>query len=377
MRNITTRELDDLTGLITLLHRDLSTFYPRRKGKIWVFKIEYQEWIERLHRHYKPSARPYAWDTVLQVLREMFYLLHHYLQDQHPDQMAELRRRVGRQADRITVLEAENDNLRAGLRDAAAAQPQRATAVIPERQIEVGGKTRQAVLHLMGNYGLARSWRLVERVATMRGIVRQTVANTFKELVEQGLIQTYSYKGAEQGYRYKPRGRWRKLYTLSEDGRVWYRQAYGEEAVISELDVWAPKHHGVEHAVDILEARDLLRGLSLNVDDDPEPMLATDDRWGRRSEPDLLLYYEGHTWPVEVQREVHARNDAKWGKVLELSGGRLVLILESIAKMEEQAKLLRSAARSLPQGVVLLVSLEHLREADEIAWTKVITGTQR
>jgi len=350
MRNITTRELDDLTGLITLLHRDLSTFYPRRKGKIWVFKIEYQEWIERLHRHYKPSARPYAWDTVLQVLREMFYLLHHYLQDQHPDQMAELRRRVGRQADRIAVLEAENDNLRAGLRDAAAAQPQRATAVIPERQIEVGGKTRQAVLHLMGNYGLARSWRLVERVATMRGIVRQTVANTFKELVEQGLIQTYSYKGAEQGYRYKPRGR---------------------------LDVWAPKHHGVEHAVDILEARDLLRGLSLNVDDDPEPMLATDDRWGRRSEPDLLLYYEGHTWPVEVQREVHARNDAKWGKVLELSGGCLVLILESIAKMEEQAKLLRSAARSLPQGVVLLVSLEHLREANEIAWTKVITGTRR
>jgi hypothetical protein len=105
-------------------------------------------------------------------------------------------------------------------------------------------------------------------------------------------------------------------------------------------------------------------------------MLASTDVWGNRSQPDLSLYFDGTRWPVEVQREVRTRNVDKWEKVLNLSRGYLVLILETAAHRCQQAKILRGDAWNLPPGKILLSSLEELRESGtSVEWDEVITGT--
>jgi transposase len=226
---------------------------------------------------------------------------------------------------------------------------------VPEREIRVTGRTQQAILYVMGQTGIGRRWRIAEQVVRSTGVSEGTVRNVLASLTRDGLIAPYHYQGKPATYA---RGKGRhKLYVLTDDGRSWYRHNYGQVAE-SELEAAVSRHRGVQHAVDVLETRDLLRDLGLAVKDEPEPMLATEDPWGRRAEPDLMVQYGGLTWPVEVQREVRARNDEKWGKTLELSGGWLMLVLETEAKRRNQAEILRDAAPDLPPGKVLLFSLE-------------------
>ena len=377
MHNITTRELDELTEILDYTYHTLNRSYPcgdsRRNPRIHLhFQECYQDWIRDLHRHYKPAARPYAWPTVMQVLSSALLVMRMFYPEQENDELHGLRSRIATLCRRIATLETEN----ASRRDAIAAQPQSTSVVVPKREIKVTNKTEQGVLYLIGHDGLGRSWLITERVSAMYNVGTRTVENSFTALVKRGLIKVYSYKGDHRGYRYKPRGKRRKLYVLSDDGCTWYQQAYSEEPATSEfeLGLWVSRHKGVEHAVDILEARDLLRRLGLKVDDDPKPLLATDDPRGKRTEPDLLLHYQDETWPVEVQREVHRRNDKKWEKALTLSGGHLVLILETVTKQERQEQLLRNAAWRLTPGRVLLSNLEYLRATDEVVWSEVITG---
>ena len=94
---------------------------------------------------------------------------------------------------------------------------------------------------------------------------------------------------------------------------------------------------------------------------DPKAMTVSGDEWGPRAEPDLVMRYAGQTWPVEVQREIRTRNNEKWEKTLELSGGYLILILESEGERSSQVEILRRAG--LP-GTILATSLERLREGE-------------
>jgi hypothetical protein len=73
---------------------------------------------------------------------------------------------------------------------------------------------------------------------------------------------------------------------------------------------------------------------------------------------------DGRRWPVEVQREVHARRNEQWGKTLEIEG-RLLLILFSEDKCNQQLALLQQARRGglLPTGEIKLSSLEAMESA--------------
>jgi hypothetical protein len=126
------------------------------------------------------------------------------------------------------------------------------------------------------------------------------------------------------------------------------------------------------HAVDILEARDLFTDLGFEVQEEPEPLLYTDDVWGPRSEPDLLLTDADGAWPVEVQRDIRVAHEAKWRKALELAAGRLIIVLETEQDRARQARLLRNAAHRLPSGRIRLVDLWTLRSLDRPAETAVV-----
>jgi hypothetical protein len=230
----------------------------------------------------------------------------------------------------------------------------------PEREVQVTNPTGRKILYVMGKAGIGRKWVLARRVAELAGVSAGTLNNAFTKLARGGLIAPYRYRGEVVKYRYGRGGRKRGLYVLTDDGRLWYQHNYGEAAT-SELETMVPRHGGVQHAVDILEARDLLRGLALRVDDDPKAMTLSGDEWGPRAEPDLVMRYAGQVWPVEVQREIRTRNNKKWEKTLELSRGYLMLILESEGERRSQIEILRRAG--LP-GTILVTSLERLREGE-------------
>ncbi|MBN1919806.1 MAG: hypothetical protein JW892_01065, partial [Anaerolineae bacterium] len=87
----------------------------------------------------------------------------------------------------------------------------------------------------------------------------------------------------------------------------------------------------------------------------------------------------GRWCPVEVQRDVRRTYTAKWHKALQLSGGRLVLVLESSPAQARQVQFLRSLLRTLPAGEIWLTNLEALRTlasvtAVELPWERLITG---
>lgn len=245
--------------------------------------------------------------------------------------------------------------------------------IVPEREIRVTSPTQRTILYVMGKTGIGRRWRLASQVVESANASEGTIRNAFASLAKHGLIAPYRYQGKPAWYT---RGKGRhKLYVLADDGRSWYEHNYGEVAT-SELEDMVPRHRGVQHAVDILEVRDLMRDLGLRVDDHPAPLLATGDEWGPRAEPDLVVQYGGHSWPVEVQREVRVRNDGKWEKVLALSEGRLMLILETRVKQQNQTRILCDAALHLPAGKILVGSLEGLHAEEDWPrdWDEIITG---
>ncbi len=161
---------------------------------------------------------------------------------------------------------------------------------------------------------------------------------------------------------------------LGEDGRLWHEANYGPP-VASEFNAAVSRHRGVQHVIDVLEARDLLRELDMEVSDEPEPLLFDEaEAWGKRAEPDLVLHHEGEVWPVEVQRDVRPRYTSKWAKTLALAG-RLALVLETRREREQQVGFLRQEATRLPPGVVLLTSLEALRDGSRMQdWDRVEMG---
>jgi hypothetical protein len=165
---------------------------------------------------------------------------------------------------------------------------------------------------------------------------------------------------------------------LTETGRAFYRAAFGAEPVESEIPAIARAQQSVAHGIAILEARDLLTAAGYTVETDPAPLLADPAvPLGERSQPDLVLIAaDGVRWPVEVQREVHARRVAKLAKALELGGGRLILILFHEAKRQQQQAILELARAQLLPGVILLTSLTEMTAADW-AWHELRTAHGR
>jgi hypothetical protein len=150
-------------------------------------------------------------------------------------------------------------------------------------------------------------------------------------------------------------------------GKTWFREAFGQEAQESEIAVMARRHQSVTHGVGILEARDYLQAAGCTVVDDPAAILSVaEERWGTRTEPDLIVVMDSEAWPVEVQREVSERLLTKWAKSL-ATAGRLALVLFNEEHRRRQHAILERARRELPVGAVRLTSLEAM-ETQEWCW---------
>jgi hypothetical protein len=67
-------------------------------------------------------------------------------------------------------------------------------------------------------------------------------------------VPLVGYQGETARYPHTTSGR-RTLYWLTPAGHTWYAQAYGQPAVPSELLSQSKVHHGLVHAVNILEIR--------------------------------------------------------------------------------------------------------------------------
>ncbi len=246
-----------------------------------------------------------------------------------------------------------------------------ASVTLPEQIIQVRSRIQQVVLRLMAQEGLARSWRIQQRVIEA-GMTQNenSVRNVLCDLTKKELVSDYYWNGHKEGWSPVPGGQ-RRLVTLTEKGRAWCRQEFREDAMPSEIAPMAKKHNSVVHAVGILEARDHLQARGYQVNDAPDPILAEEgQRWGRRVEPDLTVEMDGQTWPVEVQREVSPRHTAKkWAKMLGLTG-RLALILFSEEKLNQQVEILDQAIDDLPAGEIKLISLEAM-EGGLWGWTSI------
>lgn len=252
-----------------------------------------------------------------------------------------------------------------------------AAVTLPEQTIQVRSGIQQVILRLMAQEGLARSWRILQRVIET-GITEteNSVRNALRGLTKKGLVSNYYWNGHQVGWSPVPGGR-RRLVTLTEKGRQWCRHEFREAAIPSEIAPMAKKHNSVAHAVGILEARDHLQARGYRVNDAPGPILVEEgQRWGRRVEPDLTVEMGGQTWPVEVQREVSPRHTAKkWAKVLGLTG-RLALILFSEEKLDQQVEILDQASDDLPAGEIKLISLEAM-EGKPWDWTSIVSLDNR
>jgi hypothetical protein len=383
---ITTAQIEELVRGVNALYA-ARLRYNRERAAEW--RAARDATVHRLHAVLKPAARPYAGQIVAALAAGLLSDARLAFQELADLEAEQGEREAGAAAGReIAALKGELAALQqahadalaeaAALREEAAQaraelarRPATSTVILPAQTIAVSSPLQRAVLQLMAETGLGRGWRIVARL-TAAGYARSpnSVRNAIQKLVERGLVEDYRQHGKPATWALKPGGP-RRLVALSEQGRAWCRGGFAQEPAESEIAVAARRHRSVSHGVAILEARDLLRVAGYDVEDDPQAMLASADKWGARAEPDLAVSLEGQPWPVEVQREVSARTLDKWTKSLKL-GGRLALVLYSEEARVRQAALLEPARYRLPKGRILLASLEAM-EAGAWGWQEVVT----
>lgn len=359
---ITTRQLDELVAQINAAFQaapaQQSALRPWRNGG-----------IARLHSLRKPSRRRYAAHELRLALSATIAELHNAL-----DLVAAAISQPGE----VAALRAEVATLQAQLAAQQAARartPQTTAITIPAKVVRVRSPIQQEIIRLMGSTGLGRAWRLAEQVsaAGLATTVRSG-DNAIGKLVAAGLLSDYIERGQVRHWTAGPGGV-RRLVLLDATGAQFYQAAWGAAPVESEISQVARRHRSVDHGIGILEARDLLRSAGYAISDTPAALLSDPHQpSGPRSQPDLALTdAAGAVWPIEVQREVHARNTEQWAKALAL-GGRLILILFSAAKRQQQQAILELARldRRLPPGLILLSSIEELA-APAWAWHELRT----
>lgn len=263
----------------------------------------------------------------------------------------------------IAVLEMENVRLHAQI-ESLQRQQTPTTVEIPSQTVTLRSAVDREILRLMATTGQARSWRLVNQVLSA-GLTdnANTVRNAIRRLKDQNLIEDYTWNHKVQVWS-PGAGGGRQLLRLTARGRMWAEMAFRTKVAPCELDELAQRHKGVSHAIAILETLEHLRIAGYSINNAPGPLLVNEDeRWGQRSEPDLVAIRDNVTWTVEVQREVNARNNEKWAKSLELSP-RLMLITLSAQLCNKQAAILRGVIRQgqFPPGEIRLASLEAMEK---------------
>jgi hypothetical protein len=375
--NVRTEQLDSLVTLVNYVYADGVRNEPDRTE-------EWRAWrdhlVGRLHRVYRPSARPYAGLVVADVAERLGdHLLDALsrwdsLRAGEQEIRASLKTKV-----QMESLERANAALRKEvehLQERLACRPKTTKVVIPKRTVVVRAQLQQEILRLMGLEGLGRSWRIFDSVVRAELTKqRNSVRNALGALTKRGLVVDYNRNGRNVRWKIAGGGS-RRLVLLTKEGAAWCREAFDKDLKESEL-LWAVKRHrSIVHGVGILEVRDHLRAAGHRVDDEPEAILAhAQGRWGERVEPDLVVRMDNESWPVEVQREVSDRLLDKWHKGLELAG-RLILVLFSERHRERQQLILRAALRRLPPGEIRLTSLEAMEKGDW-RWTVLNSSVHR
>ena len=377
MRDLTTQEIEWLIQAVHKARRAVLRHYSRRQREDWIeeFADMTAQLVQLLHDYRHPRRRKYIdYPTVMRRLEEVLCTV----AEQHPEyrKVAEnhwrvvegeshtLKRYIAQLETEVTATRAECERLRLQ----AAIRPAAATVEMPAAQVTVQSEVQQTILGIMAQTGLSRSWRIIEQVLEL-GVSthRGSVQNALKALTDDGLLADFEWQGQRPGWQ-PGAGRARRLVVLTERGKAWTQAAYGKTPVAAELNTeFVRRHDSVAHAVGILEAATHLQAAGWRVEMDPAPLLAGDQRWGRRSEPDLLLHIDSVRWPVEVQREVNPRRNEQWAKILKIEG-RLALILFSNAHCDRQVGILREAQRKqqLPAGEIRLASLEVMESS---AWS--------
>jgi hypothetical protein len=379
-KRLTTADLEAAIRAIDTVSREIAEGFTRHPPG-WVRRLRHRLWqrAQDLRQYYGLTRRTEAAVAATQALTATLAELV-ALQILHPV-TAELYQQ------QIRTVEQQHQQQTAAstpTRLTGSEAPATDTAERRGRLIRVTRQIHQLVLYHIGSTGINRPWRIAQRIQRTHEYTTGYLENAVSQLsrdreVCPALLAPVDYQDEPARYPYKASGR-RTLYWLTPAGQHWYAQAYGQPAVPSELPSRIKAHHGLVHAVDILEARDLFTALGLEVQEEPEPLLYTDDVWGPRSEPDLLLTDADGAWPVEVQRDIRAAHATKWAKALDLAAGRLIIVLETAQDRARQARLLRNAAHRLPPGQIRLIDLWTLRslvgaeQAGAVPWVEIATG---
>ena len=406
--DITTAQFEALTRIINRVYAYQQQWYPQ-EGLRWR-KLR-DDRIKQLHSFRKFSAREHAarpiLDLALGLLQEdVGRMLDQFPQPQLPETpsahqqpmmleesdllsrehevaalwMSERSRadalvaQVERLEDQIAMLEQQVAEARAQLQR----QPQSRSLVIPQQSVHIRSDLQMEIIHLIGRTGLARQWRIIEHLlGTDLTANANSVRNSLRDLrSKHGLLTYYSERNKPIHWAFKSSGG-SPLLQLTDNGKAFYKQAYGKEPVASEVLNVVQQHKSVVHGIGILEARDYLRAAGYEVEAEPIALLLdAQARWGQRAEPDLALVMDGETWPVEVQREVSERLLEKWEKTLQLVS-RLVLILFNEEKRQQQQQILQNYKRTqrLPTGCIKLCSLEALA-SNSWQWHTLLTAHQ-
>jgi hypothetical protein len=375
-KRLTTEGLEAAIRAIDAVSREIAQDFTRQPPG-WVRRLRHRLWqrAQDLRQYYGPKRRSeaavaatQALTATLEELREL-QLLHTATAQAYQQQI----QTAQQQAAPSSVTHLTGPEV-----------PATDTVEKGGRRMQVTRPGRQLILFHVGRSGLSRPWRVATLIHRSHDYTLAYIVKGFTVLSQDrdecpALLAPVDYQGEPARYPYKASGR-RTLYWLTPAGQTWYAQAYGQPAVPSELPSRIEAHHGLVHAVDILETRDLFTDLGLEVQEEPEPLLYTDDVWGPRSEPDLLLTDADGAWPVEVQRDIRTAHEAKWRKALDLAAGRLIIVLETAQDRARQARLLRNAAHRLPPGQIRLIDLWALRSLDRplesavVPWEIIPTG---
>lgn len=382
--HITTRELVRIVELVKQYYHLRFRLSHRPQSEKSGLQRQRNERIRRLHHYFKPSRRPWAAAEAAGVLTEIYHEILSLtgLPDvgQRTQRLEQGRETLKKQLARAKQETASREEQIEELEEKLARQPRSATVTLPEQRIVVRSPVQQEIIRLMGAEGLGRSWRIIDRVIQTDATDNpNSVRNSLRRLRRKKKLIDY-YRRRERPVFWKPTtGGNRQLLVLTEKGKAFYREAFGDaEAVESELISATIQHQSVEHGVGILEARDHLRAAGHRVDPDPAPLLVDeDDPWHSRAQPDLTVTMDGWRWPVEVQREVSPRLLEKWAKALRLAG-RLALILFNETHAGRQVAILEEAieAGELPAGEIRLTSLEAM-ETGKWRWRELHSPIHR
>ncbi len=378
---VTTRELETLAEAVSRLAAGCSR---RDRSRRSVWRAWRADLLGRVHGAMKQAGRPYAGKVLVGVAASLLADLERAWRwademDELIDaaegelaaerlQRARLEREQQETAKRMEALEHELAQARADL----ARRPAATSLVLPAQKITVESGIQREVLRLLAVEGLGRVWRIVERVLDSElTCTPNTARNAVNRLAERDLLADYEQHGKPVTWAYKAGGA-RRLVQLTPTGRQWCEAAFGQEPVESEIAVAARRHKSVSHGVAVLETAQHLVAAGYQVETEPGAILvAEDEPWRARAEPDLAFTLRGEVWPTEVQREVSPRVVAKWAKSLELCG-RLALVLYHEEARRKQQMILFDARYKLPTGRILLCSIEAM-EAGGWAWEELTT----